>query len=279
MLSGETAAGTYPIECVQMMRSIIEESEEDFDYKAFFNQYAAKPYNDAPSAVILATVKTAYSSSAKAIFAFTSRGGTARLLSRLRPELPIIAMTPLEKCFHQLSLFWGVHPVLSNDAKTFFEAFTLLSDYALKHEIVKYGDVVLANFGSPFGIAGTTNTMIFESIGYVLVRGKQGIGKKVHGKIILLPTSEGISPYAVRDKLIVITKCDESYIPLINDCLGIILQNHEEDLASEEFLLKEAESRNKTALIKADSAFNILHDGQLVTLDAENKTVFKGVVL
>ncbi|CDR33871.1 pyruvate kinase [Criblamydia sequanensis] len=279
MLSGETATGEYPIECVKMMKSIVEESEGDFDYKGFFNQYAAKAYNDVPSAVTLATVKTAYSCSATAIFAFTNAGSTARLLSRLRPEIPILGLTPLEKCFHQLSLYWGVIPVLYDKGRNFFESFSYLSDFALKHEIVKNGDLVLATVGTPFGVSGTTNTMMVDSIGFVLVRGKQGTGKRTHGKILLVPTAEGISSYTVRDRIIVITKCDASYLPLIHNAQAVLLQNLEEDLASEEFLLKEAESKGKPALIKADNAFNILHDGQLVTLDTENGIVYKGVVL
>ena len=97
MLSGETAIGRYPIETVNVMRTIIEEAEADFNYRAFFDQHAPLVYHDVPSAVTLATVKTAYSSNAKAIFALTRGGATARLLSRLRPKMPIIALTEKEK--------------------------------------------------------------------------------------------------------------------------------------------------------------------------------------
>src|SRR5206468_160983 len=80
MLSGETAVGRYPVETVNVMRSIVQEAEEDFSYQTFFDQHARLIYHDVPSAVTLATVKTAYSSNATAIFAFTSSGSTARLI-------------------------------------------------------------------------------------------------------------------------------------------------------------------------------------------------------
>ncbi len=108
MLSGETAMGKYPIEAVKVMKGIIEVAESDFEYKNFFEVHTRNVYHDVPSAVTLATVKTAYSSNAQAIFVLTSKGGTSRLVSRLRPSVPIIAMTPYEKCYHQMALNWGV---------------------------------------------------------------------------------------------------------------------------------------------------------------------------
>ena len=89
MLSGETAVGKHPIKVVQAMREIIAEAESDFDFRTFFDQHAKLVFHDVPSAVTLASVNTAYSSQAKAIFVFTTSGSTARLISRLRPKMPI----------------------------------------------------------------------------------------------------------------------------------------------------------------------------------------------
>jgi pyruvate kinase len=164
MLSGETAVGKYPIETVQIMRSIAAEAEADFDYKVFFNTHSALAFNDVTSAVTLATVKTAYSFSARAIFVFTTGGSTARLIARLRPSMLILAMTSNEKCFHQMSLNWGVIPILADPSSTLVEAFEKLSAYALEKGFVKKGDIVVLTAGSPFGISGTTNTMIVEKI-------------------------------------------------------------------------------------------------------------------
>jgi len=170
MLSGETAIGKHPLEVVRVMKSIILETEEDFNYREFFDTHAGSTNNDVPSAVTLATVKTAYSSNAKAIFAFTKGGSTARLLSRLRSKLPVIAMTPNEQCYHQMALNWGVTPCLEEHGSHLLEAFEKISIFAVKEGYVSKGDLVVVTAGSPFGIAGTTNMMIVGNIGEVLVK-------------------------------------------------------------------------------------------------------------
>ena len=279
MLSAETAVGKYPIETVNMMRSIIEDAESDFNYRDFFANFSNLVYNDVPSAVTLAGVKTAYSSTAKAIFAFTNSGSTARALSRLRPAMPIIAMTEVEKAFNQLALNWGVTPLLSDKCHTLTEAFQKISSFALSIDEVAYGDLVIVTAGSPFGVSGTTNTMLVESIGDVLVRGHPGRGKKLHGNVVYVPTTESVRPYAVNNQIIVITKCDESFIPFIREASGVILENHIDDTESEKLAIKLSEEFDTPVVIRADSAFRILKQGQLVTIDPEKGLVYKGVVL
>lgn len=279
MLSGETAVGKYPIETVDVMRSIVQETEADFNYRNFFEQHAPLVYHDVPSSVTLATVKTAYSSNAKAIFAFTRGGTTARLLSRLRPQMPIIAMTSEEKTYHQLAFNWGIIPFRSEECLTLHDAFEKISNFSLANQIVSYGDLVVVTAGSPFGISGTTNMMIVESIGDVLIRGHNGYGPRVYGNVILVMTPESKQPYAVKDQIIVITRCDESYLPLIREASGIILQNHINDVTSEKYAKKMALTLGKPVLLRADAACRILKDGQLVTLDPSKTIVYKGVVL
>jgi pyruvate kinase len=279
MLSAETAIGKYPIETVNLMSEIIQQAEAAFDYKEFFTHHSSLNYNDVPSAVTLATVKTAYSSSAKAIFAFTSSGTSSRLLSRLRPSMFIIALTQNPKVYHQMAFNWGVIPVLSDSCKSISEAFEILSSFALSEHLVAYGDLVVVTAGAPFGVAGTTNMMMVENIGDVLVRGHNGYGTKVHGKIIMSMTAESKRPYSVRGNLLIIPKCDETFVPLIKECLGFILQNHINDLDSEKFALNIAAELNKPLITRADSASRILKEGQLVTLEPEKALIYKGVVL
>ncbi len=278
MLSGETAIGRYPIETVNVMRSIVEEAEADFNYRAFFDQHAPLVYHDVPSAVTLATVKTGYSSNAKAIFALTQGGSTARLLSRLRPKMPIVALTPLEQTFHQLAFNWGVIPFYIPNYHTFDEAFKKLSDFALKEQLVSYGDLVVVTAGTPFGVSGTTNMMLVESIGDVLVRGHVGYGSRVHGNATIVLAPETKEPYSVKNQLLVIAKCDDSYLPLIQEAAGVILQNHINDVISEKYAKKVALNLNKPILLRADAACRILKEGQLITLDPEKALVYKGVV-
>lgn len=279
MLSGETAIGKFPLGAVEVMKSIVLEAEDDFGYASLFEQHTKFTYNDVPSAVTLATVKTAYSSNAKAIFAFTNGGSTARLLSRLRPLMPIIAMTPNEKCYHQLSFSWGVVPFLNHSSKVFAEAFETISLFALEKHYVSYGDLVVVTAGSPFGISGTTNTMIVESIGDVLVRGDHGQGERVYGNVALVLSPDSRPAYSVKDHLLVIAKCDESYLPFIEEAAGVILQNHVSDSDSEFYLMQVAKAIGKPVVVRADAACRILKEGQLVTLYPEKALVYKGVVI
>lgn len=165
MLSGETAIGSYPIETVKVMNAIIEESEQDFNYYEFFKQVTQRVFHDVPSSVAQASINTAYSSNAKAIFAFTESGSTAYLLSRLRPEMPILAMTPNPKVYNQLSIAWGVIPILCTSAHTIEEAKKKVSEFALQKGLVQPDDVVIITAGTPFGRIGTTNMMIVDNIG------------------------------------------------------------------------------------------------------------------
>ena len=279
MLSGETAIGKYPLETVYMMKSIIKEAEGDFDYREFFDLHTRFVYHDVPSSVTLATVRTAYSADCKAIFAFTSGGGTARLISRLRPSMTIIASTPNEKTYHQMSFNWGVIPVLQGKSRTISEAFIHLCDYSLEKKLVEYGDLVVVTAGTPFGITGTTNMMMVENIGEVLVRGNSGSGGKIHGTVCMVHSPESTRSYSVRGHLIVLTRCDESYLPLIQESLGVILQNHIDDGNSESYLAETAQALEKPYIVRADEASRVLKEGQLVTVDPEKALVYKGVVL
>lgn len=276
MLSGETAVGKYPLETVKIMTSIVKEAEEDVDYRIFFDLHSHLVYHDVPSALTLAAVKTAYSSNAKAIFVFTNSGSTAQLISRLRPQMPIIAMTPSENCYYQLACSWGVTPLLSHYCHNVHEAMNILSDFALEKKLVGNGDLVVVTAGSPFGISGTTNMMIVESIGDVLVRGQSGIGKRLHGNVCLVMSAESKRSFEVRGCFLVITKCDDSYLPLIQESIGVILQNHIDDSESEKYLLHAAEKLGKTAIVRADGAAHVLKEGQLVTVDPAKALVYKG---
>jgi pyruvate kinase len=164
MLSGETAVGEYPVEAVRMMHSIIEETETDLAYYDLFLRDAKIAYDDISISVALAAVRTAYSAQAKAIFAFTCSGLTARLISRFRPEMPIFAFTGNLKTYHQLASYWGVIPVPPAEMREIEEAFAAVCAYGKSIGRVKKGDLVVVTSGSPFGQCGSTNTMIVQKV-------------------------------------------------------------------------------------------------------------------
>lgn len=277
MLSGETAVGKYPIQAVKMMRSIIEEAETDFGYYDFFKQTSQRAFYDVPSSVAIATINTAYSSNAKAIFVFTTTGSTARLLSRLRPEMPILAMTPSMKVYHQLAISWGVIPIFCQGVHTIEEAKQKITKFALEKGYVGYGDLVIITAGTPFGRAGTTNMMVVDSIGDVLVRGSEGLGEKVHGKVFLQPSPD-TKEYAVKGKILVLTRCDETYLPLLKQAAGVLLHSHIEDTESENYLKHTAQALNLPILLRAEGASDILRNEQLITLYPSQALVYKGAL-
>lgn len=276
MLSAETAAGKYPVETVQQMKSIIQATEADFNYREFFHERTKKESHNVSSAVAVAAVKTAYSAGAKAIFAYTTSGMTARLVSRLRPEMPIIALTPIEKYYHQLALNWGVSPFFAKGCENPRDAFLATSEFALAKHLIHFGDLVVITAGSPFGKKGSTNMMIVESIGDILVRGQKGVGEKVEGKISFYLTPEGQDIEEAAGVIIVIPKCDTSYLPLMKNALGVILENHPHDIASEKYALLVAKTFEIPMITRAEGAREMLKERETVTLDPSRGLVYRG---
>ncbi len=275
MLSGETAVGKHPIETVKTMKRIIIEAESDIDYQEFFFEHGAHTTHDIPSAVTLATVKTAFGSQAKAIFAFTQLGVSARLISRLRPSMPIVAMTPSKKCYHQMALNWGVVPIYDSLCRNIEDAFDHLSRHCLELGLVKNGDLVVLSLCAPFAISGSTNTMLVKSIGDVLLRGLKGVGSKVSGEVALLFSVEDRKVEELAGKILLITKCDESYLPFLRVSCGFILQNHVDDKESGSYALSVSKELKKSGIVRADSALRLLKEGDLVTLEPERALIFQ----
>lgn len=267
MLSGETAVGKYPVETVVQMKNIIKETESDLDYERFFSEVSARKTKSISAAVGISAVKTAFSSNAKAIFIHTSSGFTAKLISSMRPKLPIIALTTDEKTYHQLSFFWGVTPLYVKECNTSEKAFNIMSTFATKNKIADFGDLIVVTAGVPFGRKGSTNLMMLDSIGHVLVRGSKALGESVSGKIKIIRFADKLSLKKQKGKILVIPRCDESYFPLIRNAKGIVLQNLIEDTESEKNALMMANKWNIPIIVQAENAMTLLKDGESVILD------------
>ncbi len=276
MLSGETAIGKYPIETVQRMKEIVMEAEKDFDYQGFFRANSQKDYHDVSSAVSMAAVNTAYSANAKSIFAFTTSGGTARLVSRLRPPIPIIAVTPHEMNYHQLAFNWGVIPVLAKGCKDSKESFAAASQFALERGLISFGDVVVVTAGEPFGKKGTTNMMRVENIGEVLVRGHKGFGPKVTGKVVFVLAPEIYNSEELTGQIVVISHCNHLFLPVLKLVAGVILQNYIGDMASEKYAALVAKTYDISVMSRADGAMSVLKEGDEVTLDPQKGLIYRG---
>lgn len=166
MLSGETAAGKYPLRAVKAMARIAEQAEND----AFAdNAYGAMSYDidytDITNAMCDAACTTAADINAKAIVTLTTTGKSARRMSKFRPLQPIVAATPETKTFHQLALSWGVYPVLALKQDTMEKLFRHAIDCAKAIDLVGEGDLVVICAGVPVLTPGNTNIIKVEQIG------------------------------------------------------------------------------------------------------------------
>ena len=198
-------------------------------------------------------------------------------MAGFRPEMPIIAITPDESSYHQLAFVWGVVPVLA-EVKDLQEGIVRGSALLLEQKFAEYGDLIIVTSGSPFGITGTTNMMMIDHIGSVRVRGKPGKGKKVFAPVTLIVSFDPESDYSVAGKLVVIPHCDERYEPLLAKAAGVILQNHPDDLHSEQWARRLAKQLELPLLLRADAACYVLKEGEEVTLDPIKGVVFAGNV-
>ncbi len=157
MLSGETAAGAYPVEALKTMVRIAERTEEDVDYRKRFFEYDRKVNPDITDAICHATCTTAHDLNAKAIVTVTKSGRSGRMISRYRPECDIISCATTEKVCRQLALSWGVTPILIKEEKEVFDLFDKAIQAAVKTGMLKKGDLTVITSGVPLGISGTTN--------------------------------------------------------------------------------------------------------------------------
>lgn len=166
MLSGETANGNFPVEAVRAMAKIAEQAENDaFDIATFRGIKYDMDAKDTTNAVCDAACTTAKDIDAAAIIALTKYGQTARRMSKFRPDVPIVAATPVEKTFHQLSLSWGVYPVIARYQSTTDQLFIHAVDCAKQIDLVTDGDRVVVVAGIPLDTPGNTNILKVEQVG------------------------------------------------------------------------------------------------------------------
>ena len=155
MLSGESAAGKYPLESVTAMQDIATFTESNIDFKKVFEDTNLDLGDDFLSCICNAAVTCAYQVDAKAIICVTNHGQTAFKLSAYKPVAPIIAITVNEKACRQLNLAWNVFPVYAEKKNSTDELFEYAIETALKTGIVKRGDKVIITGASSIGNAVT----------------------------------------------------------------------------------------------------------------------------
>lgn len=164
MLSGETAAGHFPVETVQTMARIAECTESDIDYAENLLNLGDRPNSSVTDAISHATVTTALDLNAAAIITVTKSGNTAKMISKYRPQCDIIGLTPDPTTCRQMNLSWGVRPALIGEMSTTDELIAVALKAAKNNGFVNTGDTVVITAGVPLGVSGNTNLLEVETI-------------------------------------------------------------------------------------------------------------------
>ncbi len=165
MLSGETAAGKYPVEAVKTMARIALRTERDIDYKKRFRNREPDEHQNITSAISHATCTTAHDLGAAAIITVTQSGVTARGISKYRPAVPIICCSPLPHVQRQMNMSWGVSSLLTTEQKSSDELFAQAVEVSQKAGLIQDGDLVVLTAGLPLGKTGTTNMLRVHVVG------------------------------------------------------------------------------------------------------------------
>lgn len=274
MLSGETAIGKYPVETVKTMSTIAERTECDIDYvKRLNNAQVDISHMDVTNALSHATCTTAHDLGASAIIALTYGGGTAHMISKFRPQCPIIAPTLNQKARRQLNLSWGVVPVMSEMRNNSDELFDHAVECAQKTNLVSSGDLVVITGGAPIGVSGTTNIMKVHLVGHILVSGC-GITKQcATAKVCIANSVEDLERNFDEGDIVVNSTTTPDMVGYLKKASGIVTEECGESCYSAIIGM----ALDIPVITGAPHATQILKNGTVVTVDAAQGHVYSGV--
>ena len=272
MLSGETAAGKYPIESVKMMHSIALTTEESLNYHEMLKIRSDMNQLSTTNAIGKATCTTAEDLDAAAIITSTSSGYTSKAISKFRPKAPIIAVTTSDTVRRKLSLEWGVYPVVAKESNSTDEVIDNSVNAAISYGYVNEGDLVIITAGIPVGLSGTTNMIKVHTIGKVLLTG-QGIGSLVGtGRVCIVNTEEDLLNYFENGDIIVTNFTYKEMVKYMERSSAIIAE--EGGLTSHSAIV--GINLEKPTIVGAKNAREILKNGDIVTVDSTTGQIYKG---
>ncbi|RBW71484.1 pyruvate kinase [Bacillus taeanensis] len=272
MLSGETAAGTYPVEAVKTMHNIAKRSESALNYREILSNRQKVSETTITNAISQSISHTALDLDAAAVITATESGHTARMVSKYRPKAPIVAVTPIDSVRRQLALVWGVTPKLSKAATTTDEMLEIAVSEAINTGVVKRGDLVVITAGVPVAESGTTNLMKVHVIGDVIAKG-QGIGKRsVSGKVVVAKSAEEALQKVTKGSILVTIGTDRDMVPAIENAAAIITE--EGGLTSHAAVV--GLSLGIPVVVGVADALNVLKEGQEVTVDSSTGDIYDG---
>jgi len=273
MLSGETAAGKYPIESVQTMASIAKKMESTMDYRAVLDKKSRELVEAGVTfAVSHATCNTALDLDAAAIITATSSGFTTRKVSQFRPKAPIIATTLNERVRRKLALVWGVETVLVDMATSTDEIFEMGVNKSKEAGLIKKGDLVVITAGVPIGVTGATNLMKVQIVGEILLRGL-GLGRTaVTAKACVVNSVEEAKAKFNDGDILVTQVTDRDLMPFIEKASGMVVE--EGGYTSHGAIV--ALNLEIPTVVGAKNATERIEDGQEITLDSNKGIVYEG---
>lgn len=272
MLSGETAAGKYPLETVQTMARIAARAEEVLDYQDLLRERGMHAHCTTTDAISRASVQTAFGLSAAAIVTSTESGYTARMVSKYRPGVPIIAVTPNARAMRRLQLTWGVHPLLGRRTRNTDDMIETAINCGLQAGLLTEGDLTVITAGVPVGVPGTTNLIKVHVVGSVLIRGVGIGGQGATGRICLARTlKEALAKFHDGD-ILVTDSTDADFVPYMKRAAAIVAE--EGGLTSHAAIA--GLNLGIPVIVGAEGALEILTDGMTATVDPIRGLIYKG---
>ena len=273
MLSGETSIGKYPVESLVTMSRIAQKTERAINYKT---RFATEQFNleaNVTNAISHATCTTAHDLGAAAIISVTKSGQTARMVSKFRPDCPIIAPTISERVCRQLSLSWGIYPFILEVKETTDELFDHAVDKSVESGIVSNGDLVVITGGIPVGISGMTNILKVHLVGRVLVQGNSVNNLWVSGNLCVAKTPEQALREFNEGDILVVPSTSYELLPILKKASGIVTQ--EGGMGSHAAIV--GMTLDIPVITGAMEATSILRSGTVVTIDSSRGLVYSGV--
>ncbi|MCM1159138.1 MAG: pyruvate kinase [Bacteroidales bacterium] len=269
MLSGETAAGLYPVDALKTMVRIAERTEADIDLVKRFNSRESLVNPDITNAIAHATCTTAMDLNATAIVTVTNSGKTARMISKYRPSCPIIGCSPFENVWRQLNLSWGVLPLMVEEKNNTDDLFEHAIQQAENQGYVRQGEITVITAGVPLGVSGTTNLIKVHVVGHILVKGRGVNNRKATASLCVGKDEMDIVDNFKEGDIIVLPETSNDIMDELRQASGIIVEKEGHNSHAGIVGL----SLDIPVILGAANATEILKSGAVVTMDAE-----KGIV-
>ncbi|MCP4398775.1 MAG: pyruvate kinase [bacterium] len=278
MLSGETAAGAYPVLTLQTMHNIAVRVEQSPEYtnkmRLHFDTFV--PEYDIATAIAKASFITASNINASAILTPTLRGTTPKLISKYRPQHRIIAVTTTEDVQRNLLLYWGIFPIVTERASNSDTMIANATQIALQKKYIHNNDRVVMVAGIPINSPVMLNTIRVYVISTILGKGLKGIGKMCSGRIVKVkdPSEAVLKIEGKGDEILLTKSLDTGFKPLLPKLKGVILEGYSALPHGEISMLNP-----KLVLISGvPDALKHYENELIVSMDGEEKLIYEGVV-